>query len=139
MAAGADDFGKPRPRAQGIGEALGLDIGAAAALGAHQPAFGERRQRPAHGMAVDPIGFGDLHLARQLFARGKAAVGDAALDAVGDLPPQRHAGGRVLHAHGANIPGTVIRKNNPVVTKQSWRLVIKLSIIIDNLIPARWI
>ena len=100
-AAGADDFGKSRPRAQGIGEALRLDIGAAAALGAHQAAFGERGERPANGVAVDPIGLGDLHLARQLFAGDKAAVGDAALDAVGDLPPQRDAGGGVLHAHVA--------------------------------------
>jgi hypothetical protein len=87
--------------AQGVGDAPGLDIGAAAALGAHQAAFGERGKRPPHGMAVDPIGLGDLHLARQLLARGKAAIGDAALDAVGNLPPQRDAGGGVLNAHVA--------------------------------------
>jgi hypothetical protein len=86
-AAGADDFGKSRARAQRIGQALRLHIGAAAALGAHQAALGQRRQRPAHGVAVDAIGCGDFHFARQPFARGKGAVGDAALDPVGDLPP----------------------------------------------------
>ena len=85
-------------------------------------------------MAVDPIGLGDLDLARQLFAGNKAAVGDATLDAVGDLPPQRHAGGRILDAHGTKWG---IGKNHLIVTNLSWRFVIKLSIIIDNLIPAR--
>ena len=99
-AAGSDDFGKTRSRVQGVSEAPGLDIGAAAALGAHQPAFGERGERPANGVAVDPIGLGDLDLARQLFAGNKAAVGDAALDAGGDLPAQRNAGGGVLNAQG---------------------------------------
>ncbi|WGR96278.1 hypothetical protein MTX20_20550 [Bradyrhizobium sp. ISRA435] len=54
-------------------------------------------------MAVDAIGLRDLHLAGQLFARDEAAVSDAALDAVGDLPPQGDAG-TFLHAHGAVIP-----------------------------------
>jgi hypothetical protein len=98
--AGADDFGKPRPRAQGISEPLRLDIGAAAALGAHQSALGEHGQCPAHGVTVDTIGLGDLRLARQLLAGGEGSAGDAALDPVGNLPPQRHAGTGVLHAHG---------------------------------------
>ncbi len=91
LAAGADNFGKPCPRPQRIGEAFGFHIGSAAALGTHQAAFGQRRQRPAYGVAVDAIGLGDLGLARQFFARRKGAVGDAALDPVGDLPPQRDA------------------------------------------------
>ena len=86
-------------------------------------------------MAVDAVGLGDLGFARQLFTGGKAAVGNAALDAVGNLPPQRHAGGGVLHAHGE--AGERHRENHSLVTKQSWRFVIKLSSIIDNLIPAR--
>ncbi|XSC48665.1 hypothetical protein ACF1BQ_021260 [Bradyrhizobium sp. RDT10] len=85
-------------------------------------------------MAVDAIGLGDLDLARQFFAGSKAAVGDAALDAVGDLPPQRDAGGRVLNAHGTKWR---IGKNHLIVTNLSWRFIMKLSIIIDNLIPAR--
>ncbi|MGX1042815.1 hypothetical protein AB7M41_002521 [Bradyrhizobium diazoefficiens] len=38
-------------------------------------------------MAIHAIGLGDLHLARQLVAGGEAAVGDAALDAVGNEAP----------------------------------------------------
>ena len=33
-----------------------------------------------------------------------------ALDAVGNLPPQRHAGSRVLHRHGVERPGRRIGK-----------------------------
>ena len=95
---------------QRIGEPWRLHIGAAAAFGAHQAALGQCRQRPAHGVAIDPIGLGDFGLARQPFARGKAAIGDAALDPVGDLPPQCHAGGGVLHAHGVERPGKAIGK-----------------------------
>ena len=36
-------------------------------------------------------------------AGGKAAISNAALDAVGNLPPQRHAGGGVLHAHAGPV------------------------------------
>ena len=72
VAAVADDLGKPRPRPQRIGKALRLDIGAAAALGAHQAAFGERRQRTSYCVAVDPIGLGDFGLARQAVRRRRS-------------------------------------------------------------------
>jgi len=78
--------------------------------GAHQAAFGERRERPAHGVAVDAIEFGDFGFAGQLFAGREPAVGNAALDAVGDLTPQRHAGRDFLHRHGVLPPGTGIGK-----------------------------
>ena len=45
--------------------------------------------------------------------------------------------GGVLHAHGVKTAGKVHRKNHRLVTKQSWRFVIELSIIIDNFILAR--
>jgi hypothetical protein len=51
-------------------------------------------------MAVDAIGLGDFHFTRQLFAGDKPAIGDSALDSVGHLPPQRHAGWGVLQGHG---------------------------------------
>jgi hypothetical protein len=51
-------------------------------------------------MTIDPIGLRDLGLARQLLAGGIGSVGDAALDAVGNLPPQRNAGACVLQARG---------------------------------------
>ena len=90
-AVGADDLREARARAQRISELLRLDIGSAAALGAHDATLGERRQRTPHGVAIDAIGLGDLHLARQFVACGKTAVGDAALDAVGNEAPQRDA------------------------------------------------
>ena len=52
-----------------------------------QAALGKGCERAPHGVAVHAIGFGDLHLARQLVAGRKAAVGDAALDAVGNEAP----------------------------------------------------
>src|SRR5262245_55941546 len=82
-------------------------------------------------MAVDPVCLGNLHFARQFVTRGKATVGDAALDAVGNLPPQGDAG-TFLHAHGVLVP-----RNLRFVTKQSWRSATKLSISIDNLDRAR--
>ena len=87
LAAGPDNLGKSRARAQRIGQPRRFHIGAAAALGAHQAALRQRRQRPAHGVSVDAVGLRNLHLARQPLARGKAAIGDAAFDPVGDLPP----------------------------------------------------
>src|SRR5262245_16547941 len=135
--AGADDLGKARARAQGVGEARRLDIGAAAAFGAHQPALGERRERPAHGVAVDAVGFRNLHLARQLLAGGETAVGNAALDAVGNLPPQRYAGSGVLERHGARGPWIGFGEIIAGVTKRSFALARKLSNIIDNWIQAR--
>ena len=110
VAAGADDFGKPRAGAQGIGDPRRLDIGAAAAFGAHQAALRQGRERPAHGVAIDAIHFGDFGFAGQLFAGGEVAVGDTALDAVGDLTPQRHAGRDFLHGHGVLPPGMGIGK-----------------------------
>ncbi|MGY4414143.1 hypothetical protein ACVWW4_005879 [Bradyrhizobium sp. LB7.1] len=105
----ADDLGEAGPRAQRIGELLRLDIGSAATLGPHDAALGKRGQRAPHCVAVHAIGFSDLHLARQLVAGHKAAVGDAALDAVGNEAPQRDArGGCVLNAH---VAGKLLQKS----------------------------
>lgn len=87
-AVGADDLGEAGARTQGISELLRLDIGSAAALGAHDATLRQRRQRAPHGVTIDAIGFGDFHFARQFVACGKTAVGDAALDAVGNEAPQ---------------------------------------------------
>jgi hypothetical protein len=42
-------------------------------------------------LAVDPIGLGDFGLAGQPLAGGETAIGNAALDSVRDLSPQRDA------------------------------------------------
>ena len=120
-----------------IGEPRRLDIGAAAAFGAHQAAFGQRRQRPAHGVAVDAIGLGDLGFARQLFARGEAGRRRcrARCRRRPDATAPRRKGFPAWSWRGT--AGNGHRENHRFVTKQSWRFAIKLSSIIDNLIQAR--
>jgi hypothetical protein len=109
-AAGAGNLGKSCARTQRVGKPWRLHIGTAAAFGAYQAALGQCRQRPPHRVPINPIGLGDFGLARQPLARGKAAIGDTALDSVGDLPPKCHAGGRVLYAHRVERPERAIGK-----------------------------
>ena len=94
MAGAADDFRKPRAAADRIGDAVGFDISAAAALGAHQAAFGERRDGAAHGVAIDAEPLGDFGFRRQFGSRLESSLRDRLLDLVGNAPPQRDAAGR---------------------------------------------
>jgi hypothetical protein len=87
-------------------------------------------------VAVDAIGFRDLHLARQFFTGSKTAVGNAALDAVGNLAPQRHAGCNVGHGHRAKSR-TQVGKIIGLSRKLHAASLSELSSSIDNLEPAR--
>ena len=88
MAGAADDFREPRPRLDRIGDAPRLDEGAAAALGAHQAAFRQRRDGAAHRVAVDAEAVGDIDLARKLAARLEVA---AAIDCSISSATRRHS------------------------------------------------
>jgi len=96
------------------------------------------RQRPAHGVAVDAIGLGDFGLARQPIARAKrpSAMPRSIPSATCRQSATPEAVScRLMVSKGREKPS----EKSSFVTKQSWRFVIKLSNIIDNLISARLI
>jgi hypothetical protein len=93
LAAGSgDDLREARARTDRIGDRRRLDKGAPALIRAQEAAPRQGREGAAHGMAVDPVAFRELRLARQLVAGRKLPAGNAGLDVVRDLTPCRQTG-----------------------------------------------
>src|SRR5262249_34477966 len=59
-AGGADDLGEARARVDRVAQPPGFHVGAAAALGPHEAAIGERRDRAADGVPIDAEPLRDL-------------------------------------------------------------------------------
>ena len=91
-AAGSHDFGESGARPDRVGDAPRLDVGAAAALGAHHAALGERHDGAPHGVAVHAKLSGDFVLSWQPAAARIGAFRDRPFQAIGDAAPQRDAG-----------------------------------------------
>src|SRR5262249_57654627 len=85
---GVDDLGEAGARADRVAQTSGFHVGPAAALGAHEAAIGERRERAAHRVPIHAELLRDLDLAGQSRVDRIAAVRDRALELIGGPPPQ---------------------------------------------------
>jgi hypothetical protein len=93
LAAGrADNLGEARARADRVAQTGGFHVGPAAALGPHEAAVGEGRERAAHRVPVHAEPLCDLDFARQPRIGRIAAVRDRALELIGHPPPKGDAG-----------------------------------------------
>ena len=75
-----------------------------------QPALRECCERAPHGVTIDAIGFGDLHLARQFFTGGKAAASDARPN---NPPPNNSRRLKPMRSPSAPIGNTI-----PAITRE---------------------